>query len=170
MDFAREGAQGHQRGEDTLAGFDEFLADRVENVFDRQHRAKGDGAIQQKPPEQTLQSRQSSTSDRMQHGRPPRRLSNDGIPSIKDEGGLSCPSLIAAIGYNPGSGIRVRGSFSSGRMGYPQLFDGLQVEPHTVANDLGWEEMAFVGIGSKSCGHTASMPHKAGAEEVANLI
>jgi hypothetical protein len=45
-----------------------------------------------------------------------------------------------------------------------------EVQPHAVANDLGWEAMAFVGIGSKSCGHAASMPHKARAEEVANLI
>jgi hypothetical protein len=45
-----------------------------------------------------------------------------------------------------------------------------EVEPHTVANDLGWEAMAFVEISSKSCGYTASMPHKAGPEEVANLI
>jgi hypothetical protein len=45
-----------------------------------------------------------------------------------------------------------------------------EIEPDTVANNLRWEAMAFVGIGSKSCGHTARMPHKVGAEKVANLI
>jgi hypothetical protein len=45
-----------------------------------------------------------------------------------------------------------------------------EVEPDTVADDLGWEAMAFVEISSKLCGHPASMPHKAGTEEVANLI
>lgn len=45
-----------------------------------------------------------------------------------------------------------------------------EVAPYPVATNLGWEAMAFAGIGAKSFGHTASRPHKAGAEAVANLL
>ena len=45
-----------------------------------------------------------------------------------------------------------------------------EIEPHAVADDLCRKAVAFVGISSKSCSHAASMPHKAGGEEVADLI
>jgi hypothetical protein len=37
MNLAQEGAQCHQRGEDTVAGLNQFLLDHVNNVFDRQY-------------------------------------------------------------------------------------------------------------------------------------
>jgi hypothetical protein len=47
-----------------------------------------------------------------------------------------------------------------------QLFDvpvaqaEAEVQPHTMANDLGWEPMALVGIGCWWCLQAVSMPHE----------
>jgi hypothetical protein len=74
VDLTQEGTQRDHRGEDAVGSLDTFLAHEVNAILDRQHGAARAGAVLQEPAEQALSVHQSSTSDSMQHGRPPRRL------------------------------------------------------------------------------------------------
>jgi hypothetical protein len=81
--LTQEGPERDYWGKDAVIGLDTVLAHEIDNVLNRQHGAEWAGALLEEPVEQALYLCQSSTSDRMPHGRPPSRLRMRVHPLLK---------------------------------------------------------------------------------------